>query len=95
MKGLYLHKAAVDLNAGDESQWLKLLAKKGNFEVMTQRVIRGATAWLYPAQDSNDLEFYFVHSGAMEIVISENNVHRIGPGVRQYHRNRPESPLLF
>ena len=94
MKGLYLHKAAVDLNAGDESQWLQLLAKKGNFEVMTQRVIRGATAWLYPAQDSNDLEFYFVHSGAMEIVISENNVHRIGPGDSFYTQGLSRNVLM-
>ena len=93
MKGLYLHKAE-ESRAGDESQWLQLLAKKGNFEVMTQRVTRGATAWLYPAQDQNDLEFYFVHSGAMEIVMSENHVHRIGPGDSFYTQGLTRNVLM-
>ena len=94
MKGLYLHKADESRAGKDESQWLQLLAKKGNFEVMTQRVTRGATAWLYPAQDSNDLEFYFVHTGAMEIVISEDHVHRIGPGDSFYTQGLSRNVLM-
>lgn len=94
MKGLYLHKADENRACKDENQWLELLAKKGNFEVMTQLVTKGATAWLYPARDSNDLEFYFVHTGAMEIVISEDHVHRIGPGDSFYTQGLSRNVLM-
>lgn len=80
MKGLYLHTAQENSPAGDEAQWLTLLAKKGNFEVMTQRVLRGATAWLYPAENAADMEFYFVHTGEMEIVFPEGETKKIRPG---------------
>lgn len=80
MKGLYIHTAADNREMAMDEQLPQLLAKKGNFEVMTQRLNCGATAWLYPAQDSNDMEFYFVHSGALEIVASEGQAMPLGPG---------------
>lgn len=94
MKGLYLHTAAESAGQGGENQWLTLLAKKGNFEVMTQKVTRGATAWLYPAENPGDLEFFFVHKGEMEIVLGENDVRRIGPGDCFYTQSLEQNVLM-
>ena len=95
MKGLYLHEAAREnLNCEDENQFLTLLAKKGNFEVMTQRVIRGATAWLYPAENPGDMEFFFVHTGEMEIVLGEGETRRIGPGDSFYTQGLSRNVLM-
>ncbi len=80
MKGLYLHSATESQNHGENDQWLTLLAKRGNFEVMTQKINRGATAWLYPAENTADMEFFFVHSGKMEIVMDEGETLLIVPG---------------
>lgn len=94
MKGLYLHTADEGAGQGNENQWLTLLAKKGNFEVMTQKVTRGATAWLYPADNPGDMEFFFVHKGEMEIVMGEGDVRRIGPGDYFYTQDLSQNVLM-
>lgn len=92
MKGLYLHLA--EENGTKENEWLSLLAKKGNVEIMTQQVVKGATAWLYPAQNETDLEFFFVHTGKMEIVLSETDVRCIGPGDSFYTQGLHQNVLM-
>lgn len=91
VNGLYLYQGKNNAGNADETQFLSLLAKKGNLEVMTQRVTKGATAWLYPAGDPSDMEFYFVHSGEMEIVLSDGETRRVGPGdsfcAQNLHKN--------
>lgn len=93
MKGFYLH-LADETQCPDKTECLSLLAKKGNFEIMAQRVTRGATAWVYPAEDKQDLEFFFVHSGEMEIVISEGDIRRIGPGDSFYTQGLEKNVLM-
>ena len=80
MNGLYLYQGQNCTGKADETPFLSLLAKKGNLEVMTQRVTKGATVWLYPASDPADMEFFFVHSGEMEIVLSDGETRRVHPG---------------
>lgn len=92
MKGLYLHLAQE--KGTKENEWLSLLAKKGNVEIMTQQVVKGATAWLYPAQNETDLEFFFVHAGKMEIVLAENEVRHIGPGDSFYTQGLHQNVLM-
>lgn len=92
MKGLYLHLA--EEKCTKDNEWLSLLAKKGNFEIMTQQVVKGATAWLYPAENETDLEFFFVHTGKMEIVMSEEDVRRIGPGDAFYTQGLSQNVLM-
>ena len=57
MKGLYLNRAGS--TAGEFQQEgfenLKLLAKCGNLEIMQQRILRNATAWLVPADTDKDM----------------------------------------
>lgn len=92
MKGLYLHLA--EEKSSKENEWLSLLAKKGDLEIMTQQVVKGATAWLYPAENAHDLEFFFVHSGKMEIVMAEDDVRCIGPGDAFYTQGLSQNVLM-
>lgn len=96
MNGLYLQLAQEEKHIDHErkEEWLSLLAKKGNFEVMTQRVVRGAAVWLYPAENENDLEFFFIHTGKMEIVLSDQDVRQLGPGDSFYTQGLQQNVLM-
>ena len=71
MEGLFYH-CAQDAQAQipGSPEGLSLLAKKGRVEIMTQHVNRGATLWLYAGESPDDMEFFFVHTGQIELLLS-------------------------
>lgn len=57
------------VGSGPASEDIKLLAKCDDMEIMTQRISALSTVWLVPAEDDDTLEFFFVHSGSLEISV--------------------------
>jgi HD-GYP domain-containing protein (c-di-GMP phosphodiesterase class II) len=57
-----------------ESAQLGLLAKSSDMEVMVQTLFAHATAWLVPAEDSDTMEFFFVLSGCISLMLEEGAV---------------------
>lgn len=95
MKGLYLNRAGSTAGefqqAGFEN--LKLLAKCGNLEIMQQRILRNATAWLVPADTDDDMEFFYVCSGQVMFML-DGTEQRLGPGESFYIRGLDAELLL-
>ena len=50
---------------------LKLLAKQGKLEIMYQKMMRGASVWLTPANNDEDIEFFYICSGMIHFVAGE------------------------
>ncbi len=46
---------------------LRLLCRHGGLEIMTQRLYKGAAVWMEPAQNKDDLEFFYLLSGTLTI----------------------------
>ena len=69
MQGLYVNRGGMfNHEAGFCHDGLKLLAKHANLEIMRQDIVKGAMAWLVPSGNENDIEFFFVLSGSIELV---------------------------
>jgi putative nucleotidyltransferase with HDIG domain len=70
MEGLFLccaGKAQADEGDAD----VRLLAQHENVEIMLQRLIKGATFWLDPADDLETLEYFFVHAGEIALRLED------------------------
>lgn len=94
MEGLFYHcaqDAKVQIPGSPEG--LSLLAKKGKVEIMTQHVNRGATLWLYAGEDPDDMEFFFVHTGRIELLLSPDPV-LLCPGDSFYIRGLKQNVRL-
>lgn len=67
MNGLYLIRRdeLSQQPAHPQMDALKLLAKQGRMEIMYQRILRGASVWLTPGQNEEDLEFFYICSGSI------------------------------
>lgn len=50
---------------------IELLAKCADMEIMKQTILKSANVWLYPADSTNTMEFFFVHEGELELMLDE------------------------
>lgn len=70
MQGIYLNKygssAPPDPKAG-----LQMLCKCPEFEFMEQFISRNAVIWLVPADDPETVEFFYVHTGKIQLELDE------------------------
>lgn len=44
---------------------LRLLCKHAKLEIMTQHLVKGAVVWMEPAQQHDDLEFFYLLTGSL------------------------------
>lgn len=91
MKGIHLNKYGnvhPDPKAG-----LQLLCKCPEFEVMEQFIARDAVIWLVPADDAETLEFFYVHSGKIQVELDEGPV-VLGPGEFFFVKDLPHEVVL-
>ncbi len=72
MDGLYFHKTEENKKFWEKG--ISLLANDGDVEIMLQPLLTGAAAWLVPAGNINTVEFFFIHSGEIEITLEGGNV---------------------
>ena len=80
MQGFYVNRGGMFLNElGFCHDGLKLLAKRGDLEIMQQNILKGAVVWLVPSGNGQDIEFFFVHSGSIEM-IADGFEDKFGPG---------------
>lgn len=94
MEGLFYHCAQdTQSQIPGSPEGLSLLAKKGRVEIMTQHVNRGATLWLYAGESPDDMEFFFVHTGQIELLLSPEPV-RLMPGDSFYIRGLKQNVRL-
>ena len=75
MEGLFIHKVQnnekqVSLRS-DIDESLSLIAKHGQYEIMTQLILKGSVVWLTPGVTEDPFEFFFVHQGKLEILDDE------------------------
>jgi putative nucleotidyltransferase with HDIG domain len=94
MKGFYINK--MDAFPDELRFWhdgLKLLAKRGNLEVMQQNIVKGAIVWLVPSGNEEDIEFFFVHAGAIEM-IGDDFEEKFYPG-DSFYANGLKDELFF
>ena len=54
-----------------EPAQLGLLAKSPDMEVMVQTLFPNATVWLVPAEDSDTMEFFYVLSGSITLMLDD------------------------
>ncbi len=69
MEGIYLHNYGNI--APDPKKGLQLLCKCPEFEFMEQFIARDAVIWLVPAEDPDTVEFFYVHSGKIQLELDE------------------------
>jgi putative nucleotidyltransferase with HDIG domain len=68
MKGIFFApQQDQTANSSFLPQGIKLLARFADMEIMTQNMVKGATVWLSPADNSEAVEFFFVHKGSLSI----------------------------
>lgn len=93
-EGFFLRKKDTSAAETDiKSTSIKLLAKDADLEIMSQRILQGATVWLTPADDSETMEYFFVHQGALEITLN-GEVCQFGPGDSFYASGLKEDVLI-
>ena len=74
MRGFYFNKEdSFSSELGLSKDGLRLLAKQGNLEIMQQHIVKGAVVWLVPGESQDDLDFFYVHSGRIDIITDELN----------------------
>ena len=74
MRGFYFNKGdSFSSELGLSKDGLRLLAKQGNLEIMQQHIVKGAVVWLVPGESKDDLDFFYVHSGRIDIITDELN----------------------
>lgn len=71
MEGVFINKRNTDNTTPEMSAGVKLLAKSGEIEIMEQSFIAGDTVWLSPADDPEAMEFFFIHSGEIELELED------------------------
>ncbi len=79
MEGFFFNKAILNAPLEAGSSGITLLARHGDMEIMSQPIRAGVAVWLLPAGDRNTIEFFFVHTGELEIVL-DGNVETFKPG---------------
>ena len=72
MEGLYICNARQDeLSLDGKDARLSLLARRPDLEVMRQILRPNAVVWISPADDRETMEFFFVLSGSVDLMLDE------------------------
>ena len=69
MQGIHLNKYGN--LPPDPKKGLRLLCKCPEFEFMEQFIARDAVIWLVPAEDPETVEFFYVHTGKIQLELEE------------------------
>lgn len=94
MRGFYFNKGdSFSSELGLSKDGLRLLAKQGNLEIMQQHIVKGAVVWLVPVENQDDLDFFYVHSGRIDIITDELN-ESFAPGDSFYVRDLKDETFL-
>lgn len=79
MEGIYFNPGNTKGPSPESSAVYDLLTKHGNMEIMRMQIESGDIIWLCPAEDEAAIEFFFVHSGGIELALDDGPFH-LGPG---------------
>ena len=70
MEGVFINKLNIEVNTSEiASAGIRLLAKCGDMEIMEQSFVAEDTVWFSPAEDPETMEYFFIHSGSVELVL--------------------------
>lgn len=84
MEGVFVNsKNSANLEAGVDSAHLKLLVRSEGMEIMSQTLLANDTAWVIPADDPDAIEYFFVHSGRLELIMDSETA-ALEPGESFY-----------
>ena len=83
MEGVFINKLNVEVNTSEiASAGIRLLAKCGDMEIMEQTFVAEDTVWFSPAKDPETMEYFFIHSGSVELVLdTETRLLKAGDSV--------------
>lgn len=94
MDGLFFDRLDSDVKeAGQGTVSIKLLAKCNEAEIMCQTILKDATVWLEPDKDPETLEFFFVHSGLIELLLP-SGPKKLGEGEFFWMKDCSEKTIL-
>jgi hypothetical protein len=71
MEGIVFNRCAGAGEEGGSEAITALLAKKGDLEIMSQKIGGESVVWLSPATDPSAIEFFFVHEGGVELALDD------------------------
>lgn len=74
MEGLFINGDGSRLSLGLEQSHLTLLAKRQDLEVMVQMLYAHATVWIVPAEDEDTIEFFYVLSGHVDLMLESTPI---------------------
>ncbi|HWS41799.1 MAG TPA: HD domain-containing phosphohydrolase [Pseudoflavonifractor sp.] len=74
MEGLFINGDGSQLSLGLEQAHLTLLAKRQDMEVMVQMLYAHATVWIVPAEDEDTMEFFYVLSGHVDLMLESTPI---------------------
>lgn len=94
VEGIYTHRAGEKGMAPGNTDGLSLLGKRGNLEIMAQRVTRGATVWLSPGGSPEDFEFFFIHTGQIELVLGQEETEALTAGDSFYIHGLQQNVMI-
>ena len=70
MDGIFIKsKDYQELAVDQGGNYLSLLAKRDDIEIMVQTLLAHAAVWIDPAEDRDTMEFFYVLSGALSLVL--------------------------
>lgn len=79
MDGIFVNGDRSGITLGLDNTNLTLLAKHAGLEVMAQTVPAKSTVWIEPAVDRDTIEFFYVLSGSLDLVL-ENGARTVDAG---------------
>lgn len=74
MEGVFVDSDSPRIGLGVDNTHLSLLAKRQGLEVMVQTLLANATVWIVPAEDRETMEFFYVLSGHVDLMLDEGPV---------------------
>lgn len=75
MDGIIVNrKDVVGLTVDSASSKLSLLAQQNEVEIMNQTLKADDVVWLIPADDKDAMEFFFIHKGAVELMLDDGPI---------------------
>jgi HD-GYP domain-containing protein (c-di-GMP phosphodiesterase class II) len=103
LEGFYYNKSESNNTEDAYKKGISLIAKHGEIEIMMQPLFVGAAVWLLPAGDHNTMEFFFVHSGELEVTLdgkivtftAGDSFYLKGLGQEVFMKTKANSMLLY
>ena len=93
IEGFFLNKGKGETSASAGDSMLTLLARREEMEIMVQTLLDDAVVWITPAEDSNTMEFFYVLSGALDLMDGTEPIELV-PGDSFYADHLAEEVLL-